>query len=492
MFTDPVITNPFVADGIIPDKYGLRTLLEYRARLFSVPHTPRGTAPPPGDHMDIITAVGTTPDTSRKTELHPWSSPQAPDARDGEDALSALTKTLDLTTLGPLHPAFFAVMRVVPPPYIRRSADAERRKRQCEEHAPSSFVDRVLRMARAVVVGADIMREAEPMLLTWHWADDLLAVATGSELDRVCAFHFSKNDWELAGERHHSLIDMRCIAFRPYAGRALAIGGRRGLTLLDRRDLQTLHVRGHTHIHSLDWSPDGLLLASASSVDGSVRLWDVGTRTSRHVSAGALVRFNPDPDAQILFVADGAGLNFRLWNLRTWTSERWGSLSGPVVAATWTADGTALLFSTLGQSCIHVLSLSRDKGSDAAITNSQLTVLPREGPGGTPILIEVDPTSERLAVVYEVPGDESPGIETNPVVREDLHRRFAVAIYATQFHPTFSMVPIGYVGGPLDSGPPVAIKFKPVPIGAAGASLTCMWRSGQITFSHFFFNAARN
>lgn len=491
MFTDPVITNSFVADGIVPDSYGYRTLLEHRARLFSVPHTPHGSLPPPGDHMDIITPAGTTSDTVRRSEPHPLSSPQAPDIRDGENALRTLANALDLSALGPLHPAFFAMMRVVPPPYTRRSADAVRRQRQREEISKPSLIDRVLRPLRTALLGGDIIRETEPVLLAWHWADDLLAIATGSEFDRVCAFHFGRQDWELAGERHHALVDMRCISFRPYAGRVLAIGGRKGLALLDRQVLVALPFRGHTDIRSLDWSPDGLLLASASASDNSVRLWDIATRTSRYVGTGAFVRFNPDPDAQLLFVADGAGLNFRLWNLRTWTSERWGSLSGPVVSASWIANGTTLLFSTLGQSCIHVLSLSRDKGADTAVTNVEMTVLPREGPGGTPILMEIDPSGERLAVVYEVPPGESPDIETNPVVRDDPHRRFAVALFATQFYPTFNMTPVGYIGGPGDCGPPVAIKFKPQPVGSAGATLACMWRSGQITFTHLFFTASR-
>lgn len=541
MFADPVVTNPFVADGIVPEKYGNRTLLEYRARLFSVRPSSRTAPTPPGDHMDIITPAGSTPDAVRRSEPHPLSAPRAPDIREGEDALHALATSLDLTSLGPLHPSFYGIMRVVPPAYKRRSAIALRQyelKREgrhenddynyheTDNTNPSNpsaatttpaaaagvttlstlkstitplLLD-FLRFVRltlfsnlfrplGLVRSADKGREPEPSLLSWHWEDDLLAVVTGSDLDRICAFHFKTGEWELAGDRHVSLSNMQCVAFRPFAGRVVALGGRHGVTLLER---QTLHkLEGQTDICSLDWSPDGLWLAAASAADGRVKVWDVSTRTCRDLGKGALVKFNPNKDMRLLLVADGTGQTFYIWNLRTWARERWGSLSGPVVAATWTPDGSTLLFSTLGLSCIHILSLSSDRHSDSTITNYEMTALPREGPGGTPILLELDPTSERLAVIYEVPAEETPDIESSPLVRDDPHRRFAVALYATQFRPSFNITPIGYISGPIESGPPVAIKFKPVAVGTAGATLACMWRSGQITFTHLFFNPSR-
>lgn len=588
MFTDPVITNPFVADGIIPETYGYRTVLEYRARLFCVAPSDSSSSTLHGDDMDIITPTGepitpapTNPDAPIVSETGSYhddnvrSTPLAPDVREGERALRALANSLDLTALGPLHPTFYAIMRVVPPPFVRRSAVSAHRHRQQQyqwHHQQEQTLNdpnnndsitntnnnnndnsadvvslsatsttlvattmlklmQSFRTARSIFLsliknetassvlrrimtlggdGSNLYRDAEPSLLSWHWADDLLAISTGVDLDRICAFHFQSNDWSISGDRHNSLIDIRCLQFRPFAGRVLALGGRHGVHLLDRQDLISLNNNtdsSHIDICSLDWSPDGQWLASASAADGSIRIWDIATLQSRTLPySGAIVKFNPNRDAMMLFVADAAGTNFRLWDLRTWKTERWGSLSGPVIAATWSFDGSTLLFSTQNANCIHTLSLARPdnqavssgKGGigsfgagDASITHVEMTVLPREGPGGTPILLELDPTGERLAVVYEVPEEESPDIETSPHVRNDPHRRFAVALFSTQFIPSFIMAPIGYVSGPAGAGPPVAVKFKPQPVGEAGATLACMWRSGQITFTHLFFNAPR-
>lgn len=362
-----------------------------------------------------------------------------------------------------------------------------------------------------------VNRATEPSLLSWHWADEILAISTGHNLDKLCAFQFGKNQWEISGQPHRNLTHLTCIAFRPYAGRTLALGGKFGAFLLERQNLiplvSTPLDASHANISCLDWSPEGHWLATASGDNQSVRVWDIATRTYRTLRyKGSFVKFNPNPTTHLLFVADAAGSNFRLWDLRNWKAERWGSLAGPVVSAAWSPDGSTLLFSTQNASCIHVLTLSNPsyqppasaahrslidnlnntiKGRETAITKVEMTVLPREGPGGSPIAMELDPTGERLAVIYEVPEDESPNIESNPTVKDDPHRRFSVALYATQFIPAFTMTPIGYINGPENAGPPVAIKFKPQPVGAAGATLACMWRSGQITFSHLFFNPSR-
>lgn len=491
MFTDPVFTNAFVADGIIPEAYGRRTLVEYRSRLYTVPTNNHFSRSPSSDHMDIITPSNQHPDILRVPDSLQSDPPKAPDPEQGENSLRTLAKALDLSSMGSLNPSMYAVMRVAPPLYARKCSLAEQLA-QDEAACQKGYLQFIFSTLRNVVLGGEPKLDPELSLLSWHWADDILAVVSGLELDRIYAYHFAKSEWELTGERHHSLFDIRAVAFRPFAGRVLAIGCRRGVALLDGQDLTILPCPGHTSVQSIDWSPDGQLLASASSFDRSVRLWDIATRIRMRLGTGSFVSFCPDRHRRILFVADAAAVNFKVWDCRTWHCERWGSLSGPVVAATWSADGNTLLFSTQGQSCIHVLTLGNgDKGMESTITHVEMTSVPREGPGGTAILLELDPTGERLAVVYEVPADEYPGIEHNAVVKEDVHRRFAIALYATQLRPTLSMTSIGYVSGCEGSGPPVGIKFKPHAHGRSGAVLTCMWRNGEVSFTHLFFNAAR-
>lgn len=494
MFSDPVFPNAFVVDGIVPERYGLRTVVEYRSRLYAVPHDDNVSHRPADDHMDVITP------TSRKglrsglsSDSQHIVSVQGPDPQQGERALRHLATDLDLSSLGALNPIMFATLLVMPPAYVRNSLMAEKRK-QSNDQKPTSYVQSTLKKLRAIAIGGDPQRDTEPSLLTWHWGADILAIATGTELDRICAYNFVSGEWELPGERHHALFDIRSLAFRPFGGRTLAIGCRRGVALLDGQRLDFLLYRSHTDIVSLDWSADGQYIASASAADGSVRLWDVATRLSVKLCSGSFVKFSPAVDSKMLFIADAAAVNFKLWDCRTQSFERWGSLSGPVVAATWSADGRALAFSTQGQSCIHVLSVGTgaEGVSDSIMAHHEMTALPKEGPGGTPIQLEFDPTTERLAVIYEVPGEDMSSKDAGAFPTDDPHRRFAVSLYAVQLRSTFGMTPVGYVSGPKGSGPPTAIKFKPRPIAGAGAMLSCLWRNGEITFTHLFFNASRS
>lgn len=505
MFSDPVFANAFVADGVVPDSYGMRTIVEYRARLYAVPCNSSSQSASE-DRMDIITPSTQTPPMHRHPDGRPKSLPQAPDPQEGEQALRNLTQQLDLSAMGPLNPSLYAVLRVFPPHYARHSALAATRQHHAtdNQNTPTSPALALLNTLRNALPGtAAPGRDTELSLLSWHWADDLLAIATGTELDRLCAYHFGNAKWEMMGDRHRHFYAIRCLAFRPFAGRVLALGSRRGLALLHGQNVDILSPSSHTDILSLDWSPDGQLIASASAADGLVLLTDVATRISKVVSPGSFVCFCPARDTQTLFIADAAAVNFRIWDCRTWTCERWGSLSGPVVAATWSSDGSTLLFSTDGQGCIHVLSVGTDragagagggpagKNSDSTIAHVEMTTLPREGPGGTPVLLELDPTGERLAVAYEVPEEDVTAPDNTAAFSgADPHRRFAVALYATQLRPCFAITPIGYVSGSAGSGPAVALKFKPRPVGAAGAMLSCMWRSGEVTFTHLFFNAS--
>lgn len=495
MFNDPVFTNAFVADGIVPDPPGFRTLVEFRSRLYSVPPEDRVLHPPSADHMDII-----TPTHDQSNHLHrpnalytnPSDSPQSPNPEQGERALRTLAKSIDLSAMGSLNPSMYAIMRVAPPSYVRNCALAIQRAEDSSQQT-TGYLQFIINTFCNLILAGDWKRQTEPSLLSWHWADNLLAIISGHELERLFAYQLDRNEWQLSGDRHQALFDMRAIAFRPFAGRAIAVASRGGVVLLNSQQLDTLSHHGHTHIHSLDWSPDGQFVASASANDRSVRIWDIATRLSMRLCPGSLVRFCPDKDRKILFVADAAGINFKLWDCRSWSCERWGSLSGPVVAASWSADGSTLLFSTHGQSCVHVLTVSGggEKGIESSITHVEMTSLPREGPGGTPIHLELDATGERLAVVFEVPPDENSQIEQNANLKEDSKRRFCISLYATQLRPSFAMTPIGYITGPDSCGPPVGVKFKPMAEGRSGALLACMWRSGEISFTHLFFNAAR-
>ncbi|KAI0557056.1 WD40/YVTN repeat-like containing protein [Gracilaria domingensis] len=233
---------------------------------------------------------------------------------------------------------------------------------------------------------SDSVSEVDDVLRDLARQIDVAAVATGPHLDRICALNFATSTWEATGERVPQLAGTRCIAFRPYAGRSLAIGCEAGVILMEGHRMIRLCEGTHRQVLSLDWSPDGTKLAASSKEDGSVRIWDVATRRSAYVGRGAMVKFSPGGVQPYLFVASANTADFLLWSCDTWKHEKWGSLSGPV-----------------GESAIHVMKVAQSSGSETRVVHSEITTLPSEGPGGTPILLEIDPTGERLAVAYDVP-----------------------------------------------------------------------------------------
>lgn len=480
--SEPAFYNAFISDGIVPDTYGLRTVVEHRFQMISLPPQDSTFAQP---SPDVIMAAPTD-DLAQSTPHN--TTLQHPDFLERENTLRALAKFLDIAALSAVDPRYLPVLRIQPPVLTTPPPSPP------ESHQHNAPL-KLYHKARRFLFDPPSNPRTYPALLSWHWADDMLAAATGTNLDKLCAYNFRKAQWDTSSDNiPPALGAIHCIAFRPFSGRVLAIGCQAGTALLSGQNLSFLSFDNHTNVISIDWSPDGSQLATASADDGSVRLWDIGTRSSIFVDRGCMVKFSPARKPGFLFVASASSPSFRLWSCASWTNERWGSLSGPVTACTWSEDGSTLLFSTENESAIHVISVAVHRGEEGTqLVHTEVTALPREGPGGTPIMLEMDSSGERLAVAYNLPASDEDAqvasLEDGMAIDE--HRRYAVAMYATQLSPGFRMSPIGYVSGPEKSGPVVALKFKPKNTGDLGALLACMWRSGDISFTQLIFNPSK-
>lgn len=492
--------NAFVADGIIPEQYGRRTVAEHRSQLVTLPPVDdsvrqRNSADPApaatmrsrgGEGGSIFAAPAAMSETLRN-----------PSTADVEDALRALAGRLDVSGMSALDPRFLAVLQTGKPmmqPREERSSalegggsSAARRAPSAQKQPPSLFralVDKALE----IVMGPRSRVELPRAILAWHWADELVACVSRGAADAICVYDFRHGAWDLPPLRSPKMRNVTCISFRPFAGPVIAAGCEAGIAIWSKQNVFFLQSPGHFDIVSLDWSPDGAKLATASARDGTVRLWDVGSRQSVFVGKGGLVRFCPQREKALLFVSSATTAAFRIWSYDTWKAARLGSLAGPVTAAEWSADGSTLMVSSSNESALHVLRVNLDE--DAIVTESlhaELTGVPREGPGGSAQFISWDPSGERVAVSFPVP-DEDEDVEplANSEHSMDEHGRYAVSLYAAQLHPGFRMAPIGYIRGPAQSGPPVALQFKQRC--GRGSLLAVAWANGEISFTQLLFS----
>lgn len=480
MGAETFVSNAFVADGVVPEDEGLRTILEFRSRLYAVPSNTRPAPPTPTNESGADGGGMRGEDQSKNGFL------AVPDLSESENVHRHLSRYIDVSLLSNFDHRFYSGMKLVPPMYLHGSNIAVIIQ---DPPRDNSLMGKIRAAVKPYLPVNQPKQEAELSLISWHWAGELVAIGTGPNLDRICGYNFGSGTCETTGERISAIQGIRSIAFRPFGGRHLAVGCSAGVVFLRGQNMEIMLERGHTHVTSLDWSPDGSQLATVSAADGKVRLWDIGTRKSVVVSSGHLVRFCPRRGRKCLFVASADSPSFKLWYCDTWKFERWGGLSGSVVAATWSKDGSTLFFSTEGESAIHVMSVGHELGEQTRVIRGEMTSLPREGPGGTPSLLEIDDSGERLAVAYAMPEDErekewkdtEAGKES-----KDHRRRFPIAIYATQLTPPFQMYPVGYVCGPQGSGPVISLKFKPS--ANKESVLTCMWRNGEVSFVQLMYN----
>ncbi|MER5350111.1 trypsin-like peptidase domain-containing protein [Kitasatospora sp. NPDC002551] len=140
-------------------------------------------------------------------------------------------------------------------------------------------------------------------------------------------------------ESHNGIVT--AVAFSP-DGRTLATGDGSDLNLIDVTTGTTRVLKGHTDsVYSVAFSRDGKTLATAS-LDGTARLWDVGTGSTRtplegHSASVTWVAFSPDGKTVATASEDQTA---KLWEVDTGsTLATLTGHTGGVESVAFSADG---------------------------------------------------------------------------------------------------------------------------------------------------------
>lgn len=244
---------------------------------------------------------------------------------------------------------------------------------------------------------------------------------------------------------------------------------------------QVLSHPGHSPVTSIEWSPSGSLLVSASPVDMAMIVWDVAAESSvplHRVGGGGVTFLSWSPDGSHVLASTPSAL-FRVWETRMWTCDRWPCLKGRCQSGCWSPDGSRLLFTVQGETVIYALTftdmLGGHSGSNVASVVADLSETTFTNPDGDVVVggevqcLAWDPRGERLAVLLK--GDP----------------QATIAVFKTRVSPIFELLPCGFVQGEAGTEPRL-MQFHPN--FQHGALLTVCWSNGRITHVPFYFLSA--
>ncbi|KAK6629857.1 hypothetical protein RUM43_003678 [Polyplax serrata] len=320
--------------------------------------------------------------------------------------------------------------------------------------------------------------------IQWHPHTTKLAIAAWDDSIRI----YSINSQLIPILKCKNQSFVSCMAWRPFCASELAVGCDEGVivwnvdpnSVITRPSMscgQVLRQPGHRPVTSLEWSPRGDLLLTASIVDTSMYLWDVSMEKYvplKRVGGGGVSFVTWSPDSTKVFTATG-GLIFRVWKTEKWIPERWTVVSGRVQTACWSPCGSVILFATTEEPLIYALPFdavgSVFQSDDLSNANPVIDLTPidasvNEGRiGGLVTSMCWDNTGHHLAVMFK--------------------ESSVIAVFKTEIKTIFKISPCCFING-LAGEVPSAINFQKN--FQEGAVLTIAWSTGRLQHFPFIYS----
>ncbi|GAB0091399.1 Aladin [Sergentomyia squamirostris] len=276
------------------------------------------------------------------------------------------------------------------------------------------------------------------------------------------------------------------MAWRPFTAGVLAVACQSGILLwslepnshITRPLSQATHFRSpnHTPVTSVDWSPNGCLLVTASMNDSSIIIWDVdqNRNTPLRRLGAPCTRVQWSPDGCRLFSAT-MGNVFRVWDANKWTPERWTVGVGTIQSLAWSPCGRQLIFVTTEETILYSMHFVEEQVFNSTsipkqalpVADLSKTSVGGVEVGGRPQQVAWCPSGEHLAVSFR---DTS-----------------VISIFSTSItHHNFNISPSCFLNG-LPGEYPTYICFqeKLKRVDNTKSVLTIGWSSGRIQYFPF-------
>lgn len=272
-----------------------------------------------------------------------------------------------------------------------------------------------------------------------------------------------------------------CMAWRPWSPSELAIGTQNGILLwtienfLQNSSIKSqsllLKHESHAPVTSLQWNPNGTLLASASTSEADILIWDVDRNECQPLkrvgSPAALLSWAPNSSTLCTTTTTNI---FRIWKTNKWTMERWQIGSGTIQSLVWSPCSTFLLFITTDEPFLYSLGFVEDYVFTNGNTNKQampvvdLSKMEVNGMeiGGKAQTLAMSPQGSLLAVSFK---------DTN-----------AIAVFSVSIRKfLLNVTALGLING-LGNEFPSTICFQDT---KERNCLTIGWSSGRIQYFPF-------